>query len=180
MEEDRIEEEDEYEESENTENVSELKADTPPDTPPENVVVVDYRGDVIDWMQRNNKELQDIEESVQGLIKAFKYSVDFYDGLRRLDANSDMGRVFLELLTRFMGKYERADDTHYKEEVIDYIRVNTKELSSVQERINYLLKAFDYAEDFIYGLERIEPVSDLSVSFVEILSKFVERGLSDD
>ena len=142
--------------------------------------VVDYREDVKEWMKENNSELFNVEEAVDGLLKAFKHSPDFYDGLRRIDARSDMGRLFLELLTRFMSKYERTDDSNYKEEVVNYIKANTKELELIQEKVNYLLKAFEYADDFIYGLERIEPSTDLSRSFIELLARFVEQGLSDE
>jgi len=150
---------------------------------PERVVeeiYVDYRDDVKEWQKDNNNEMEYLEEAVQGLLKAFRHSSDFYDGLRRIDAKTDIGRVFLELVTRFMGQYERADDTNFKSEVVQYIEANTSELEKIQERVNFLLKAYEYAEDFLYGLERIEPRNDISRAFVELLMKFVERGLSDE
>lgn len=144
------------------------------------VLIVDYRNDVMEWIEDNNKELKFLEEATSGLLKAFKHSPDFYDGLRRIDAKSDLGRIFLELVTRFMGRYEKSDDSMYKAEVTDYIVNNTNELGKVQEKINYLLKAYDYAEDFLVGLERLEPKTDLPRSLVELLTKFIIRGLDEE
>jgi len=151
-----------------------------PKTEEDTEIFVDYRDDVRGWMKDNNTEMEYLEEAIEGLLKAFRHSTDFYDGLRRIDAKTDIGRVFLELITRFMGQYEKADDTNFKNEVVEYIKINTEELGKMQERVNFLLKAYEYAEDFLYGLERIEPRNDIARAFRELLMKFVERGLSEE
>ena len=147
----------------------------------------DYREDVKEWIKSNNAELMEIEESIQGLLVAFKKakSSDFYDGIRKLDAENDMGIGFLDFLYKFMKKYEKQDDKNYREELVSYIKTNVDELKEIQERVTYLMKAYKNADSFLDGVEKLEyeygdTHYDLARLFLACLKKFVEAGLEED
>lgn len=147
----------------------------------------DYRVDVRDWIKKNNDELYEIEESIHGLLVAFKRakSSDFYDGIRKLDAVNDLGIGFLEFLYKFMKQYEKEDDKNYREELVTYVKLNVDELKDIQDRVEHLIKAYKNADSFLDGVERLEfeyegSDYDLVRLFLECLKKFVEVGLEDN
>jgi sugar phosphate isomerase/epimerase len=146
----------------------------------------DYREDVREWIKANNSELTELEEAVQGLLIAFKRarSTDFYDSIRKLVATNDLGIGFLQCLLEFMKKYEKEDDKNYREELVAYITKNTEELKDIQERVNYLVKAYKNADDFLDGAKKLEEEYersgyDLVMIFLKAITVFVESGLED-
>lgn len=147
----------------------------------EEIEFVDYHTDVNNWIKDNNGELAELEDAIGGLLKAFKHPVDFADGVVKLDAKMDMGKYFLEFVTRYVSEFEESD-TEYRGKLKAYIEGNTKNLKSAQESTEALLKVYEFPDDFLGAMKLLKNSvgrkdNDLAITFLETIEQFVESGL---